>query len=152
MRFYCSFEASWGCAVARKDVLGPGHPSTSWIMTRVASTLGRLGRYDESLRLHSKTLRLKKRVHSEEYIEVLFSMNEMLMVLRRLNRYEEAEEMSQRVVELTGKAVGLNHLNTSIRIRNFEWICRERNEHAVVEAGTSIMENMSQRKKRKKET
>jgi hypothetical protein len=46
--------------VAKTDVLGSGHSSTLWTMTRVASTLGSLDRYDESLRLYLETLISKK--------------------------------------------------------------------------------------------
>jgi tetratricopeptide (TPR) repeat protein len=80
----------------RSRVLGDEHPHTLMSMRYLAETLYRLKRYDESLAMFEIVLPKQEQFHGEDHFQTLDTRIGMVLVLKDLDRFEDAHRTATR--------------------------------------------------------
>ena len=105
-----------------RNQLGEDHPDTIIAMNNLSVVLAVLGQYEEALELQQKVLQNRKQYLGENHpntfnaikrLEATFDlMNDRAVELRKMERYEDALELQQKVLQSSKQYLGVEHSNT----------------------------------------
>jgi tetratricopeptide (TPR) repeat protein len=98
----------------RKRKLGKEHPWTLWALCDLAKVKLELGHLQEAEEMLVPGIEAAKRSLSEEHLGVLMGEGALARVIARQGdaRYEEAENLTRKIVEKLEKSRGLEHPDT----------------------------------------
>ncbi|MGW1814270.1 tetratricopeptide repeat protein [Streptomyces sp. NPDC002125] len=110
--YYASLHVAQAASKVSETHLGADHPHTLGAQHDMALALFRLGRFEESERIHRKVLDGRERVLGEEHPETLQSVLSYHEPLGQLGRLEECVAALRRAQEVRGRVFGENHSET----------------------------------------
>ncbi|KAH6989185.1 kinesin light chain 3 [Ilyonectria sp. MPI-CAGE-AT-0026] len=105
-------------AQARKNALGPDHPSTLTSMANLASTYRNQGRWEEAEKLEVEVIETRKTKLGADHPDTLIGIGNLASTYRNQGRWEEAEKLEVEVIETRKMKLGADHPDTLISIAN----------------------------------
>ncbi|RYP22684.1 hypothetical protein DL765_001534 [Monosporascus sp. GIB2] len=89
---------------------GTEHPDALMMMNKMGMNLcAQRVRLDDTERLVSAALRIRKRILGEEHAYALWSVNDLSKVYCEFGRYQEAVEMLEEAVSIVRRTLGETH-------------------------------------------
>ncbi len=106
-------------------VQGLHNPMTILAMERVAYSLDRVGRREESTAKWEELLDLRRRVFGSEHPRTLDVMNNIVIRSSETGRNEDAIRMAEEVLPLSQKSLGPEHVDTLTAMHNLAVLYHE---------------------------
>ncbi|KAF6782559.1 Kinesin light chain 5 [Colletotrichum sojae] len=103
---------------ARKNALGPDHPSTLISMANLALTYRNQGRWEEAEKLGVEVMETRKAKLGADHPDTLTSMANLASTYRNQGRWEEAEKLEVEVMETSKTKLGADHPDTLRSMNN----------------------------------
>jgi serine/threonine protein kinase len=107
-----AFEGFEHVLKLQREHLGPEHPEVASTLNNLGVTLTRLGRYDQAIGRYEESLRLHTAIEGPEHPNVAQSAHNLGAVLRTLGRPFEAKSYLERAVAIRSSALGASHPDT----------------------------------------
>jgi len=107
------------------------------IQSRLMETMGRvyrnLGLYTQAAPILEKSLSLKRRVYSEEHLEVATSLHTLAVLYDTQGKYQEAESLFRQSLAIKEKILGQDHLDVAKSFNSIAVVCLNQGKHEEAE-------------------
>lgn len=95
-----------------KKKLGAGHPDTLNVMSSLASTYYKQGRWEEAEKLEEQVIKAYKSELGADDGEMLIGMSNLASIYSNQGRWEEAKKLQEQIVEACKIKLGTDHSYT----------------------------------------
>jgi len=117
-----------------KDAFGDEHEQIAYLMGRIGDVLRMQHRNPEALAYLEDAVAMKQALGQQDDADAIDILGNLSLVLVQLGRLQEAEAMSERVVNASRDLLGIRNPNTIIRIGNLGLVQMRRGNYAGAEA------------------
>ncbi len=103
---------------------GGGMKVDSDLLSNIGSSLGRLGKFQQSAVIHQQTLELREKVLGKEHPSTLTSMNNLAKMLHSQGKHEQAGQIHRQTLQLRENTLGKDHPDTLDSMNNVAEVLR----------------------------
>jgi tetratricopeptide (TPR) repeat protein len=100
------------CVELWKPSLGEEHKNTLLAMLNLATSYGKMGKYQRALELYEPLLHVQKRVLGPEDVDTLKTMGNISAAYTALGRRQDALKLGEQVLEIRKRVLGPEHRET----------------------------------------